>query len=168
MLVARTAGVVAGLMLLAVSTTAAVAAAPDLTGEWKGTVLCDGLTGGKFARFEEHTTFSIAQDGWQFTALYKGTDDVPDDLVYRGYVQRGDNGQVEAAAIACGGDYAADEVIRLRPVVLSGRKGYFDGISNFFTRNYPGSRGISDMETCKYSFERMSTVRPKVPACNRR
>ncbi|WP_191062076.1 hypothetical protein [Geminicoccus harenae] len=167
MVVARTAGMMAALVLLAASTTAAVAAPPDLTGEWKGTVLCDGLTGGKFGSFEEHTTISIAQTGWQFTALYKGTGDAPDDLVYRGYVQRGDHGQVEAAAIACGGDYAAGEVIRLRPVVLTSRKGYFDGMSNFFTRHAPGYRGISDMETCKYSFERVSTVRPKVPACSR-
>ena len=164
---ARTAGMIAGLMLLGVSSTVAVAAPPDLTGEWKGVVLCAGLTGGKFGSFEEHTTFSIAQTGWQFTARYKGTGDVPDDLVYRGYVQRADHGQGEAAAIACGGDYAADEVIRLRPIVLTSKKGYFDGVSNFFTRNYPGSRGISDMETCKYSFERVSTVRPRVPACSR-
>lgn len=139
----------------------------DLTGEWHGTEICDEVGGGRRDVFVERSPIFIRQrpDG-SFLLLFR-LDNGHADVIYEGVVQRLAGGGHEAMAIACGGDFRSQEVIRLRPVVATGATGLFNGDSQFFTNDFPGSGGITSFGTCKYAYERVSTIRPAVSDCPR-
>jgi hypothetical protein len=67
----------------------------------------------------------------------------------------------------CGGDYKAEEIVRLRRIEASETAARFDADSIFFTDDFPLGRGTLDFETCKWAYERVSTERPDVPKCER-
>jgi hypothetical protein len=143
----------------------------DLSGTWEGTQVCDDLIGGEFANFvdNEHRLL-IVQDGDSFRLLYtaKPEGEIADDLVYEGVVQNVEGSdQFEALAGICGGDYKAEEIVRLRRIEASETAARFDADSIFFTDDFPSFRGTLDFETCKWAYERVSTERPDVPKCQR-
>lgn len=157
-----TAGVVGCLIL---TTTAMAANAIDLTGEWRGTEVCDEVDGGTPGVFTETSPIFIRQRAnGRFTMLFRLNGGNADAL-YEGVVREVAGGGHEAVAIACGGDFASQEVVRLRPIVAKGRKGLFNGESQFFTDDFPGSEGVINFGTCKYAYERVSTARPVLGRC---
>ena len=75
---------------------------------------------------------------------------------------------VEAVVGVCGGDYEAQEIVRLRRIFTSGGehgKGHFDANSIFFTDDFPGARGVLDFDTCKWLYDLVSQEPPEVPEC---
>ena len=142
----------------------------DLTGTWKGAQICDDLIGGKFADFViVDNVLRVVQDGDRFRFVYIGDEeDIADDLVYEGVIQTVEGSdQFEALAGICGGDYKAEELVRLRRIETSADSSRFDADSIFFTDDFPLDRGVLDFETCKWAYQRVSTERPDVPKCER-
>jgi hypothetical protein len=144
----------------------------DLTGTWEGTVVCDELLGGGYVNFIDTDDFlEIIQDGNTFRIAYRSVgegDEVADDLLYEGVIQEVEGSiYSEAMAGTCGGDYEAQEIIRLRRILASGEGGRFDAESIFFTDDFPGAEGVFDFLSCKYAYEQVSTELPEVPECAR-
>jgi hypothetical protein len=137
----------------------------DLTGEWHGTEICDELDGGEPAVFTETSPILIRQrSNGRFTMLFR-LENGQADVIYEGIVQKVTGGGQEAIAIACGGAFESQEVIRLRPVIVKGRTGFFNGESQFFTDDFPGSGGAVNFGTCKYAYERVTTTPPVIERC---
>jgi hypothetical protein len=143
----------------------------DLTGTWQGTQVCEELIGGEASNFVFFDNpLLVVQDGNRFRFLVVGLspDEVTDDLVYEGVVQQVEGGaHAEAMAGICGGDYEAQELVRLRRIETSEDGGRFDADSIFFTDDYPIAEGALDFATCKWAYERVSTDPPRVPSCER-
>jgi hypothetical protein len=142
----------------------------DLTGTWEGTQVCDAQLGGKFGNFVVvDNPLLVIQDGDRFRFLYVGDEEeIADDLVYEGVIQTFEGSdQFEALAGICGGDYKAEEIVRLRRIDTSETPGHFDAESIFFTDDFPLFDGVLDFETCKWAYQRVSTERPDVPECQR-
>jgi hypothetical protein len=111
----------------------------------------------------------VVQDGDRFRFLVVGSEDeIADDLVYEGVVQTVEGSDhFEAMASICGGDYKAEEIVRLRRIETSEIVARFDADSIFFTDDFPSFRGTLDFATCKWAYERVSMERPDVPKCQR-
>ena len=111
----------------------------------------------------------VVQDGDRFRFLYVGDEEeLADDLVYEGVIQNVEGSDhFEALAGICGGDYKAEEIVRLRRIDISEDVARFDADSIFFTDDFPSFRGTLDFDTCKWAYERVSTERPDVPECQR-
>jgi hypothetical protein len=148
--------------------------AVDLTGTWEGTVVCDELLGGEYVNFvDTEAFFEIVQEDDTFRMAYRspdaeGEEQVADDLIYEGVIQEVE-GSIYSEAIAgiCGGDYEAQEIVRLRRILTSDEEGRFDAESVFFSDDFPGAEGVPDFLTCKYAYERVSWEAPDVPDCER-
>ena len=143
----------------------------DLTGTWEGAQICDDLIEGEFVHFvdDDHRLLFV-QDGDTFRLLYtaKPEGEISDDLVYEGIIQTVEGSDhFEALAGICGGDYEAQEIVRLRRIETSEAVGRFDADSIFFTDDFPSAEGDRDFETCKWAYERVSTEPPEVPECQR-
>jgi hypothetical protein len=160
--------IVAGsLGIVVLGAHAQTAAGLDLTGEWHGTEICDEVDGGRRNVFVEQSPIFIQQrPNGRFLMLFR-LDNGNADVVYEGIVQQVAAGGHEAVAIACGGNFRSQEVIRFRPITAPGAGGLFNGESQFFTNDFPGSGGVTNFGTCKYAYERVSTVRPTVRSCPR-
>jgi hypothetical protein len=146
-------------------------ASVDLTGTWEGAQICDDLIGGEYAHFVVvDNTLLFVQDGDRFRFVYIGDEeDIADDLVYEGVIQTVDGSDhFEALAGMCGGDYKAEEIVRLRRIEISDTAARFDAESIFFTDAFPSAEGVLDFENCKWAYERVSTEPPDVPECQRR
>ena len=135
----------------------------DLTGTWVGTQVCDELIGGEYFNFtaaEDQVLVIQEGDRLRLTNL---------SLVYEGVIQEVQGSDfVEAVVGVCGGDYEAQEIVRLRRIFTSGGehgKGHFDADSIFFTDDFPGARGVLDFDTCKWLYDRVSQEPPEVPEC---
>jgi hypothetical protein len=142
----------------------------DLTGTWEGAQICDELGGGEFGHFVlVDNLLLVVQDGDTFRAVAIGDEeDIADDLVYEGVIQTVEGSdQFEALAGICGGDYKAEELVRLRRIETSADSSRFDAESIFFTDDFPGFEGILGFENCKWAYQRVSTERPDVPKCER-
>jgi hypothetical protein len=143
----------------------------DLTGTWEGTQVCDVLLGGEFTDFVIiDNPLLVVQDGDRFRFLYVGEseEEVADDLVYEGVIQRVEGSDhSEAMAGICGGDFEAEEIVRLRRIETSEDEGRFDAESIFFTDDFPPVEGVLTFSTCKWAYERVSTEPPDVPECER-
>ena len=142
----------------------------DLTGTWEGAQICDELVGGEFSDFViVDNPLLVVQDGDTFRFLVVGSEDaIADDLVYEGVIQRVEGSDhFEALASICGGDYQAEEIVRLRQIETSESAARFNAESVFFTDDFPLFRGDLDFATCKWAYERVSTERPDVPECQR-
>jgi hypothetical protein len=142
----------------------------DLTGTWQGAQICDELIGGEFVNFVVvDSPLLVIQDDDRFRFVVIGDEeDIADDLVYEGIIQTvEDSDQFEALAGICGGDYKAEELVRLRRIETSADGGRFDADSIFFTDDFPSDEGVLDFDTCKWAYERVSTERPDVPECQR-
>ena len=139
---------------------------PDLAGEWHGTELCDELDNGSPGVFAETSPIFIAQGkGGRFRMLFR-LEDGKADVLYEGVLKRVvGSDQVEGVAIACGGAFSSQEVIRLRPIGSSGGQPFFNGESQFFTNDYPGAGGAVNFGTCKYVYQRTAATKPTVPRC---
>jgi len=126
----------------------------DLTGTWEGTQVCDELIGGEFANFVViDNSLLIVQAGDRFRFLYieQSQEEVAADLVYEGVIQQVEGSDhSEAMAGICGGDYEAEEIVRLRRIETSADGGRFDAESIFFTDDYPPAEGVLDFLTCKW------------------
>ena len=140
---------------------------PDLTGEWHGTELCDELDDGTPGVFTETSPIFIVQGkGGRFRMLFR-LNGGKADVLYEGILKRVVGGtNVEGMAIACGGAFVSQEVIRLRPIGSSGGQPFFNGESQFFTDDFPGAGGAVNFGTCKYSYQRVATARPTIPRCD--
>jgi hypothetical protein len=144
--------------------------AVDLAGTWEGAQICDELIGGDFSDFVIlDNPLLVVQDGDRFRFLVVGSEDeIADDLVYEGVVQAVEGSDhFEAMAGICGGDYKAEEIVRLRRIETSETAARFDADSIFFTDDFPSFRGTLDFATCKWAYERVSMERPDVPKCQR-
>ena len=142
----------------------------DLTGTWEGAQICEELIGGEFGNFVVvDNLLLVIQDGDTFRFLYVGDqEELADDLVYEGVIQNVEGSDhFEALAGICGGDYKAEEIVRLRRIDISEDVSRFDANSIFFTDDFPSFRGTLDFDTCKWAYERVSTERPDVPECQR-
>ena len=143
----------------------------DLTGTWEGSQICDDLLGGEFDDFViVDNPLLVVQDGDRFRFVYIGEpeEEIADDLVYESVIQTVEGSdQFEAMAGICGGDYKAEEIVRLRRIEISETAARFDADSIFFTDDFPSFRGFSTSETCKWAYQRVSTERPDVPKCER-
>jgi hypothetical protein len=112
----------------------------------------------------------VVQDGGTFRFLYIGEseEELADDLLYEGVIQTVEGSDhLEAMAGICGGDYQAEEIVRLRRIETSETSARFDADSIFFTDDFPAFRGTLDFETCKWAYTRASMERPDVPKCQR-
>jgi hypothetical protein len=158
-------------LVVGFSALATDGATVDLTGTWQGAQVCDDFAGGEFSIFTlADNPLLVVQDGDKIRFLSAGSppNEIADDLVYEGLVQPVEDGsQAEALASICGGDYDAQETVRLRRITVSADGGHFDADSIFFTDDYPQAKGILIFETCKWAYERVSTTPPSVPACQR-
>ena len=142
----------------------------DLTGTWEGEKVCDQLNGGEFHNFVQvDDVLHIIQDGDTFRFVDLGTQPgIPDDLVREGVVQNVEgNNNLEALAGICGGDYKAQEIVRLRRIEISETEAHFDAEFIFFTEDFLLFEGNRIFATCKWAFERVSTELPEVPRCQR-
>ena len=143
----------------------------DLTGTWEGAQICDDLTGGELSNFViVDNPLLVVQDGDTFRFVYVGhpEEEVADDLVYEGVIQPVEGSDhFEALAGVCGGDYKAEEIVRLRRIEISETAARFDADSIFFSDDFPSFRGDRIFETCKWAYERVSTEPPDVPECQR-
>jgi hypothetical protein len=142
----------------------------DLTGTWEGAQICEGLIGGEFSDFVVvDNPLLVIQDGDTFKFIYIGDEEeIADDLVYEGVIQHVEGSDhVEALAGLCGGDYKAEEIVRLRRIEVLEDVARFDADSIFFTDDFPLAEGVLDFETCKWTYERVSTEPPDVPECQR-
>ena len=153
--------------ILAGSGSAGANPFPDLSGEWQGTELCDELDDGTPGVFAEDSPIFIRQgrDG-RFRLLFR-LDDGKADVIYEGVLKRvAGSANYEGVAIACGGAFTSQEVIRLRPIGSSDGQPFFNGESVFFTNDFPGSGGAVNFGTCKYVYQRVAAARPAIPACD--
>jgi hypothetical protein len=142
----------------------------DLTGTWEGAQICDELIRGEYGHFVVvDNPLLFVQDGDRFRFVYIGDEaDIADDLVYEGVIQTVEGSDhFEALAGICGGDYKAEEIIRLRRIEISDTTARFDADSIFFTDDFPSFDGVFDFDTCKWAYERVSTEPPDVPECQR-
>ncbi len=102
----------------------------DLTGTWEGAQICDDLTGGELSNFViVDNPLLVVQDGDTFRFVYVGhpEEEVADDLVYEGVIQPVEGSDhFEALAGVCGGDYKAEEIVRLRRIEISETAARFD------------------------------------------
>jgi hypothetical protein len=142
----------------------------DLTGTWEGAQICEDLIGGEFAHFVVvDNTLLVIQEGDKFRFVYIGDqEEIADDLVYEGVIQKVEGSDhFEALAGICGGDYEAEEIVRLRRIDISEDVARFGAESIFFTDDFPSAKGTLDFDTCKWAYERVSTEPPDVPECQR-
>ena len=105
----------------------------------------------------------VVQDGDRFRFVYIGEpeEEIADDLVYESVIQTVEGSdQFEAMAGICGGDYKAEEIVRLRRIEISETAARFDANSIFFTDDFPSFRGVLDFETCKWAYQRVSRSGP--------
>ena len=143
----------------------------DLTGTWEGAQICDELIEGEFTDFVVvDNVLLVVQDDDTFRFLFIGDEEsIADDLVYEGVIQTvEDSDHFEALAGVCGGDYKAEELVRLRRIETSADGSRFDADSIFFTDDFPLADGVLEFDTCKWAYTRVSTERPDVPECQRR
>jgi hypothetical protein len=149
------------LLALACAMKGAMAAVPDLTGTWRGIQICDELVGGRYENFVEQSSILIRQTGAQINLLYRGAAGSADNVLYEGVLQQvAGSTRAEGVAVACGGGYRSQEVLRLRPIQTSGSVTEFNADSQFFTDDFPGEVGIPDFGTCKFAYRRASTEPP--------
>ena len=143
----------------------------DLTGTWEGAQICDDLIEGEFVHFVVvDNRLLVVQDGDTFRFVYTGEpeEEIADDLVYEGVIQTVEGSEhFEALAGICGGDYKAEEIVRLRRIETSETVARFDAEFIFFTDDFPSAEGDRDFETCKWAYARVSTEPPEVPECQR-
>jgi hypothetical protein len=149
-----------GSLALGSSTLAQDGSEVDLTGTWEGAQICEELIGGEFFNFvAAKDRVLVIQDGdrLRFSNL---------DLVYEGVIQEVQGSDfVEAIAGVCGGDYKAEEIVRLRRIDISEDVAHFDADSIFFTDDFPSAEGVLDFDTCKWLYDRVSQEPPDVPEC---
>jgi hypothetical protein len=160
-----------GSLALGSSTLAQDESEVDLTGTWEGAQICEGLIGGEFNNFVVvDNTLLVIQDGDEFRFVYVGDEEeIADDLLYEGVIQNVEGSDhFEALAGICGGDYEAEEIVRLRRIKVLEDGARFDADSIFFTDDFPPAEGVLDFEICKWAYERVSTEPPDVPKCQRR
>jgi hypothetical protein len=140
----------------------------DLTGTWEGEKVCDQFSDGEFRNFVlVDDVLLIIQDDDTFRFVDLLGTQVPDDIVYEGVIQAVDGSdQFEALAGICGGDFNAEEVVRLRRINISEDVASFDAESIFFTEDFE-FEGDRIFATCKWAYERVSTELPDVPECER-
>ena len=147
----------------------ALAAPFDLTGEWHGSEICDEVDAGKRNVFVETSPIFIRQEAnGRFRMLFR-LENGRADVIYGGLSQPTDGrgrGH-EGIAIACGGAFKSQEVIRLQPLIGKGPTPLFDGESQFFTNDFPGSNGAANFGTCKYAYTRVSASAPAIARCAR-
>ena len=164
-------GSMLGSLILGSSALAQDGPEVDLTGTWEGAQICDDLTGGELSNFViVDNPLLVVQDGDTFRFVYVGhpEEEVADDLVYEGVIQPVEGSDhFEALAGVCGGDYKAEELVRLRRIEISETAARFDADSIFFSDDFPSFRGDRIFETCKWAYERISTEPPDVPECQR-
>ena len=114
----------------------------------------------------------VVQDGDRFRFLYTGEpeEELADDLVYEGVIQTVEGSDhFEALAGICGGDYQAEELVRLRRIETTETVGASMPTLSSSPMTFRCSGGASsDFETCKWAYTRVSTERPDVPKCERR
>ena len=147
--------------LLASAALAQASHAFDLTGTWSGKWSCQGFDGAPFKSSEKQSTLTISQTGNVIAANIDG------GFSYNGGALP-DNGapdtKGEAALVQCGTDnlpHAGPEAEILRAKVkVSPEKGTgsFKGLA-IIESSFP------DVLTCKYSYKRVDTANPNVPAC---
>lgn len=157
---------VAGTLVHAMLPLAPQAAdAIDLTGRWEGTEVCDELDSGQPGVFAETSPIFIQQRAnGRFSMLFR-LENGKANVIYEGLVRKVAGGGHEAIAIACGGAFKSQEVIRFRPVVAQGRQGLLNGESQFFTDDFPGAEGKVNFGTCKYAYQRVAVRRPTIERC---
>lgn len=153
------------LSLVALAASAALgpaAAAFDLTGTWQGRWSCQGFDGSKFRSFNNESVVLITQNG---NTLAVNMD--AGDYLYNGGAIP-DTGapttKGEIALTQCGTDnlpLAGEDTEILRAKVKADAEkgtGSLKGLSIL-------ESAIPDVLTCKYSYKRVDTANPNVPAC---
>jgi hypothetical protein len=159
---------VAGSLVSGSALAAADAPSADLTGTWKGLLVCDDYRGGEQANFVADDRVEITQTG-QSVRLRRVAQDGSRALIYAGRIAPiTDSARVEALVSVCGGAYVAQEMLRLRRVLTSADgSGTFDAESLYESTAVPGLEGTEILGTCKWAYQRASAQDPGVPACRK-
>ena len=157
----------AAVMAILAAAPACATQLPDLTGEWHGTELCDELDSGAPGVFIETSPIFIVQaKGGRFRMLFRLANGKA-DVIYDGILKAvAGSASAEGVAVACGGAFQSQEVIRLRPIGVANGQPFFNGESVFFTNDFPGSGGAVNFGTCKYVYQRVTSVRRNIPRCD--
>lgn len=92
-------------------------------------------------------------------------------FVYEGILQEieGSIYREAMAALCTNGVLLAQEIVRLRRISGSGETARFDAQSILFQEFTeavaPGLEGVTTFDTCKWTYDRVSTEQPEVPEC---
>jgi hypothetical protein len=112
----------------------------------------------------------VVQDRGTFRFVYirEPEGEVADDLVYKGGIQTVEGSdQFEAMAGICGGDYKAEEIVRLQRGETSETAARFDAASIFFTMTFRRSGGHSISRPANGRTRGCRPSWPDVPKCQR-
>lgn len=143
----------------------------DLTGTYEATYTCEGVFDAE--PFAESLTFEaqVEQDGRILRLQFD--DEGGAKSIYEGVVDPVEPGEdfLQGVVQACGGDFDFEELMRIENAYTfeldeEGATASFNVLSIFVTENFPGAEGILDIETCAYSFNRISEARPSVGLCD--
>ena len=161
----RTVGRTALLAMLVTAAVAAPAFAFDLTGHWVGKWTCKGFDGAKFKDENKTSTLDVTQSGATINAALEGA------FLFAGVAipdaSKPEKG--EAVLLDCNtNDVPAEadgnsEIIRVSVATkVGGTKATFKGVSILENNVAPFGEQV---QTCKYSYIRVSTSDPVVGSC---
>jgi hypothetical protein len=166
----------AGLFVAVTAFAAPPEAPPDLTGTWKGEMVCDSFDGTRYKEAYRHDTMYISRDGdrMRMRATCDGGA-LPGDfdtcqVDYEGFALAADKDpdrKSEATFNACttGDWFLYNEVLRADKLEFrKGADAAFEGdsIYSYFSRGNPDARFFAN---CKWKYRRLTTVDPEVPEC---
>ena len=145
-------------LILALAGFAAASAQPlpDVTGTYVGTQICDDLVDGERQNFLlADNLLLMKQDG---DVVYMANF----DLLYKGTIQGAEGKSAEALVSVCGGDFEAQEIVRIRRIRTNKAtgEGAWDATSIFESED--GGRTYSE---CKWEYTRISDDEPDFTPC---
>lgn len=148
----------------------------DLTGTWKGEMVCDSFDGARFTEAYKHDTMYISQDGdrMRMRATCDGGS-LPGDfdtcqVDYEGFVIAADKDpdrKSEATFNACttGSWFLYNEVLRADKLLLGkGADAHLEGDSvySYYSRENADARVFAN---CSWKYHRVANADPAVPEC---
>lgn len=144
------------------------AAAFSLTGTYTVALACDSTTAGVPWTWGASGKLHIVQDGDVLEAEFKYTDASELGAEYSAYrgsaVTSGDGSLVSGYMEACGGTFAALELVRFFPASTASEPFNFAADSTWVSSAVPNLPGLT-VQACRYSMTRVSTDASTVRSC---
>lgn len=149
---------------VALSVSATQAAAVDLTGTWEGQAKCSGFFAGQKVKDTFASPVTITQTGQDLNMEFFGTR-------YTGAIMDDSTAPTkkgQGSFLACSSQAQPlaeyNEIGHIK-VIVNPTKGTATFTATSVYSTFFGGP-INTVETCKYSFQRTSTVNPDVPECD--